>query len=354
MTKQRDAGHRQVRMLDVARHANVSHMTVSRVLRAPETVSEPTRQAVQAAIRQTGYVHNHLASSLASNRSRIVAAIIPSITHSSLEPTIESLMATLRAEGLHLLLGTSGETDAQEAALIEAMLAQRPCALFLHNTHHTPAARAAVLNARIPVVEGGDLVRAPLDVCISYSNRAAARAMTLHLAAQGYQRIAIASVASQANERSRQRLLGYRDGLKAAGLSRDAALIVETGPGFGGGASAARQIIAAGQGTDALFCSTGILALGALQEFRRHGWDVPGRIGLAGYDDNDLMAAALPPVTAVRVPRAQVGVLAAHALLQRLSGKPFRKVTDIGFEIQARSSTLRDQAPSGCVGSGEG
>ena len=328
-------------MLDVARHANVSHMTVSRVLRAPETVSEATRQAVQAAIRQTGYVHNHLASSLASNRSRIVAAIIPSITHSSLEPTIESLMATLRAEGLHLLLGTSGETEAQEAALIEAMLAQRPCAMFLHNTQHTPAARAAVLNARIPVVEGGDLVRAPLDVCISYSNRAAARAMTLHLAGQGYRRIAIASVASQANERSRQRLMGYRDGLRAAGLPRSAALVIEAGPGFGGGAAAARRIIEAQPEVDALFCSTGILALGALQELRRHGWDVPGRIGLAGYDDNDLMAAALPSMTAVGVPRAQIGQLAACALLQRLSGQPFQTVTDVGFEIQARASTQR-------------
>ena len=127
-------------MQDVARRANVSHMTVSRALRSPEKVSAAARQAVQQAIRDTGYVHNHVASSLASSRSKVVAAIIPSITHSSLEATIEALMATLRTRGLHLLLGTSGDTAAHEAAMIGAMLAQRPCAIVLHNTRHSPAA----------------------------------------------------------------------------------------------------------------------------------------------------------------------------------------------------------------------
>lgn len=331
-------------MEDVARHANVSHMTVSRALRSPEKVSEATRLAVEAAIRQTGYVHNHLASSLASNRSRIVAAIIPSITHSSLEPTVETLMATLREEGLHLLLGTSGETAAQEATLIEAMLAQRPCALFLHNTRHTPAARAAVCNARIPVVEGGDLIGKPIDMCISYSNRAAARAMTLHLTAQGFRRIAIASVSTRENERSRQRMLGYRDGLRSSGLAWDPALVVETGPGHGGGRAAARQVIEGRGGADALFCSTGMLALGALQEFRRQGWDVPTRIGLAGFDDSELMAAAVPPLTAIHVPRGEIGLLAARSLLQRLAGQQPCPTANVGFEVRERASTLRKAA----------
>ena len=328
-------------MQDVARRANVSHMTVSRVLRSPEKVSEATRQLVQAAIRQTGYVHNHLASSLASNRSRIVAAIIPSITHSSLEPTIESLMAALRAAGLHLLLGTSGETDVQEAALIEAMLAQRPCALFLHNTRHTPAARTAIMSARIPVVESGDLVRDPLDMCISFSNRVAVRAMTLHLVSLGFRRIAIASVATRVNDRSRQRVLGYRDGLRAAGLPWDPGLVIETGPGFAGGAIAALRLIDGQVAADALFCSTGLLAFGAMHAFQQHGWDIPGRVGLAGFDDNELMAAALPSLTAVRIPRAQMGLLAAKALLERLAGTEAARVVDVGFEIEARASTQR-------------
>jgi LacI family transcriptional regulator, gluconate utilization system Gnt-I transcriptional repressor len=341
VTSERHIGRRHVTMRDVARRANVSHMTISRVLRSPSMVSEATRLVVEEAIRDTGYVHNELASSLSSNRSRIVAAIIPSITHSSLEPTIETLMETLRGQGLHLLLGTSGGTDASEAVLVEAMLAQRPCALFLHNTRHTKAARASLVNAGVPVVESGDLVHRPIDMCISYSNREAARAMTMHLAAQGFRRIAIASVATGHNERSRQRMLGYRDGIHASGLSWDPACVIETDPGFKGGVAAAQKIMEAAEPCDALFCSTGILAFGALAEFRRQGWNVPQRVGLAGFDDNDLMASSSPPLTAVSIPRARIGLLAAQALLRRLAGEEASRTEDVGFEIQVRASTLR-------------
>lgn len=341
MPPRNEAG-RQVRMQDVARRANVSHMTVSRALRSPEKVSEAARQAIEQAIRETGYVHNHLASSLASNRTTVVAAIIPSITHSSLEPTIETLMAALRTQGLHLLLGTSGDTDANEAAMIGAMLAQRPCAMVLHNTRHTAAARTVVLNAGIPVLEAGDLLRRPLDLCVSYSNRAAVKAMVLHLAGQGYRAIAIASVASRVNDRSRQRLAGFRDGLRAAGLPWADERLIETAPGFGGGAAAVDRIVQDRRGVDALFCSTGILALGALAALRRHGWDVPGRIGLAGFEDSEFMESASPPLTTIRIPRALIGERAADLLLRCLAGdRPQRPVVDVGFEIVPRLSTQR-------------
>lgn len=329
-------------MHDVALRANVSAMTVSRYLRSPDLVSLQTRQAVSAAIQETGYVHNWLASSLASSRSRVVAAIIPSITHSSLEPMIERLMRTLQSSGLHLLLAPSGETKAQEAVTIEAMLAQRPCALLLHNTRHSAAARAVMMKAGIPLVECGDLLRAPLDLCVSFSNRAAAKAMTLHLAAQGYQRIAIATVESRTNDRSLQRLAGYRDGLCEAGLQPAKEFVLETHNGFDGGKAVSHRIVDDKIDADALFCATGILALGALYGFKQRGWAVPERIGVAGFDDNELMQAAEPSLTTIRVPRATIGEMAAAAILESLAGsRTATAITDVGFELVERSSTRR-------------
>ena len=329
-------------MHDVALRANVSAMTVSRYLRSPDMVSDATRRAVAAAIHETGYVHNWLASSLASNRSRVVAAIIPSITHSSLEPMIECLMRTLQSSGLHLLLAPSGETKAQEAVMIEAMLAQRPCALLLHNTRHSAAARAVMLKARIPVVECGDLLHAPLDLCISFSNRAAAKAMTLHLAAQGYRRIAVATLTPRTNDRSSERMAGYRDGLCEAGLQPAEELVLETYNGFSGGNAVSHRIVDEKIDADALFCATGILALGALHGFKQRGWSVPQQIGLAGFDDNELMEAAEPPLTTIRIPRAEIGRAAAAAILASLAGsRTATAITDLGFELVERASTRR-------------
>lgn len=327
-------------MLDVAMRANVTQMTVSRYLRSPERVSEPTRKRIQFAIQETGYVPNSVASSLASSRSKIVAVIIPSITHSSLEPMIESLMTAVKERGLYLMIGTSGETVAEESAMIGAILAQRPCGLILHNTRHSQTALAALRNARIPIVECGNLTRKPVDMCVSYSNRAAAESMTTHMLNKGYRRIAIASVLIKTNYRSQERLKGYRIALQKAGLPVADELIRESDYGYAGGAEVMRRLIEERVDVDALFCGTSILALGALHECHKQGWSVPGRIAIAGFGDNEVTDAVTPSLTTIRIPRAEIGRLAAKLLLNRIAGVEIPSpIIDVGFELVAQSST---------------
>jgi LacI family transcriptional regulator, gluconate utilization system Gnt-I transcriptional repressor len=327
-------------MVDVARRANVTQMTVSRALRAPERLSEATLRQVMAAIRETGYVSNNIASSLATNQSKIVAVIIPSITHSSLEPMIESVMSEVKKHGLYLMIGTSGETVADEAAMITAILGQRPCGLILHNTKHSRAALAALKNARIPVVECGDLTRKPVDMCVSFGNREAARAMTAHLLSRGYRRIAFASVLTKTNYRSRERVAGHLAALEEAGLPVADELLRESGYGFDGGVEMMRKLIEEKVDVDAVFCGTGILALGALHECRRQGWSVPGRVAIAGFGHNEITDAAIPSLTSIKIPRAEIGQRAAQLLLDRIAGADIPSpVVDLGFEIVARSST---------------
>ena len=326
-------------MSDVALRANVSQMTVSRALRSPERVSEATRQAIQAAILETGYVPNNVASSLASNRSTIVAMVIPSITHSFINPTIEALMETVKKRGLQLMIGTSGETAVDEAVTIEAMLAQRPCGLVLHNTQHAKGARLALQNAGIPIVETGDLARRPVDMCVSYSNRAAAQAMTAYLIERGYRRIAIATVLTKSNARSSERVAGYCAALAAAGIPVEPGLIMEASYGFPGGAAVMRRIIEEKRDVDAIFFSTGILALGGLHECSRHGWKVPDRIAVAGFGHDEVTDAANPSLTTIDIPRSDIGRLAAEMLLDRVAGVPIEStMVDVGFEIVSRSS----------------
>ena len=90
---------------DVARAAGVSHITVSRVINTPEKVSPATRERVESFISSMGYIPNMLAGGLASRRTRIVAAIVPTISHSIFAETVRGLSEQLSLQGYQLLLG---------------------------------------------------------------------------------------------------------------------------------------------------------------------------------------------------------------------------------------------------------
>ena len=152
------------RMADVARLAEVSVITVSRVLREPARVAEPTRTRVLEAVKTIGYVPNLVASSLKSRRSGIVAAIIPSVAHSIVAEVIRGMNSVLKTEGFHLLLGDSGFSPQEEEELVAAFLARRPDAIYLTGTTHTRNTRQMLDAARIPVIEAGNLAASTIDM----------------------------------------------------------------------------------------------------------------------------------------------------------------------------------------------
>lgn len=326
------------RMEDVARRAKVSAITVSRALRSPEKVSRETRERVQEAIAAIGYVQNSVAGSLASRRTNILAAIIPSISHAALENMVQGLSDGARENGLHLILGTSGDTLEGEQEAIAAILAQRPCGLCLHNTVHTAQAHRLLAGAGIPVVETGDLIAEPVEATVGFSNFAAAKAMTVHLGERDYRRIAFAGLPVASSVRSGQRQRGYFAGLRALGRARDAELVMQVPSWTQGGGSALAELLQARPDIDAVFFSAGALAIGALLECHRRGWPVPGRVAIAGFDDNDIASQVTPRLTTVRVPRYDIGRKAAEYVVARLGGATPPTRLDVGFEIIQRES----------------
>lgn len=327
------------RMRDVAHAAGVSLMTVSRALREPHKLSEETRKAVMDAVHKIGYVPNSIAANLASNRSNVVGQIVPSIQNSLYADTMKGTADVLRKAGLHLLLADSGYSLQEEEALIGAFLAQRVAGLILHNTDHTPRALQMIARAGIPVIETGDVPRHPVDMVVSYANAEAAKAMTLHLAQRGYQRIGFVSLDTKINRRARERLRGYQAALKSLGRRADPALVLEVAPGLTSGAHALVDMMTRAPDVDAVFFAGDVLVIGALFEAQRRGWKVPGRIALAGFDDLDILQHTVPKLTCLRLPRLEIGRRSAEALLARLRGDEESVRIDLGFEVIQREST---------------
>ncbi|MFT3719299.1 LacI family DNA-binding transcriptional regulator [Pseudorhodoferax sp.] len=324
-------------MSDVARLAGVSLVTVSRVINAPDRVKPDTLRAVRDAIERLGYVPNLMAGGLAARRSRIVAAIVPTISNLVFSETIEALSRTLAGGGYQLLLGQSGYHPAEEEALAGAFLGRRVDGLVLTGQGQPSALQHRLRRAGLPVVQTWELGGQAIDMQVGFSNQAAGRAAAEHLLARGHR--ALAFIGAQ-ETRSQQRLAGFRAAAAAHGgaevvaeLVRPPALVDDAGPRLA-------QIVAQRPAVTAVFCNNDLLAAGALFECRQRGWDVPGRMAVMGFGDLAIARAASPRLSTVQIRRAEIGERAGRMLLARLAGEPVEaRTVDIGFDVIARAST---------------
>jgi LacI family gluconate utilization system Gnt-I transcriptional repressor len=338
-SRRRDGSHERTRLLDVARAAGVSTMTVVRVLRDPSKVARDTRARVQRILVETGYTPDLVARGLASRRSGMVAAIIPLLTNSLIAEIMQGLTDALAPAHVHLLLGVSGFSAIEEEALVRAFLSRRVDGMYLTGTIHTPETARMLRRAAIPVVEGGNLGGTPIDMAVGYDNRKAARAVTRHLIRQQYESIAYIGASPQDNDRARDRRLGYEAALKAAKRDVDPSLCVETTLDVDAGARAMATLLDRHPRVRAVFCSADALAVGALFECQRRGVRIPKSVAIAGFDDIPIAAQVVPALSTLRVPRYEIGHRAGTMICDRLAGRPVKEpIVDTGYRLIARAS----------------
>lgn len=323
-------------MEDVARLAGVSMMTVSRAIREPAKVAPITRARVTAAIAKLGYVPNLTAGSLASQRSGIIAAIVPTIDNSIFAETMRGLTSTLTAAGYQVLLGQTAYDANAEEALVAAFLGRRVDGMVVTGVKHSALTRERLIKARIPVVETWDLTSDPIDMVVGFSNRDAGRAIARYLLEKGYLRLGFAG---GADDRTGSRLAGFDAAIrrvKGASLTR---AVLPAGTSFRGGREALGLLLAQKPGLQAVFCSNDAIAVGALMECRRRGIEVPRDLAIAGFADLDIAQEVEPALTSVQVRSRTIGEEAANMLLARLRGEPLMAtVRDLGFTVVPRAS----------------
>jgi len=330
---------RTPRLVDVARVAQLSPITVSRALREPHKVSPQARARVAAAVAATGYVPDLVASSLTSRRTRLVGLVIPTITASIYASTVAGLTEVLRARGFEALIGDSGYVVEGDEKLVAALIARRADGIVLSNVEHTAETRGLLSRTGLPVVETGNLTREPIDMVVGFSNYDAARAMMAHLAARGHRTIGFICANTAGNPQAADRRRAYTEAVDAHALTRARTLTVECPADLGAGGRALLQILERHPRCTAVFAASEVRAIGALLECLRRGWKVPDRIAIAGFNDAGLGAYLVPALTTVRVPRDEIGRRAAHMILDRVEGRAVAEpIVDVGFEIVVRES----------------
>jgi LacI family gluconate utilization system Gnt-I transcriptional repressor len=318
----------------VARIAGVSPITVSRALNTPDQVSPETLARVQEAVSRTGYVPNRVAGGLASSRNRLVAAIVPTIASPMFLETVHALTDALAAEGYQVMLGESGYDGTREDALLDAIIGRRPDGVVLTGVMHSPEGRRRLAAAGVPVVETWDLTPTPIDMLAGFSHEKVGAATAEYLHARGARRLAMISAD---DHRAGLRWQGFSEAAARLGLGKVPVRPVHTTIGDGRVALAA--LLERHPRPDAIYCSSDVLALGALIEARAKGIRVPGDLRLFGFGDLDFAAHADPALSTVRVDGTAIGRQAARFIIDRLDGRdPGPRVRDIGFAIVERAS----------------
>ncbi len=335
----------RITLHDVARRADVSAVTVSRVLRDPAKVSEPLRRRVQAAVHDLAYIPNQFASALASSRTGRVAVIVPSLTNGVFDDYLRAAHDVFIPAGFQVVVLNSNYAPGHEEKAIATALGQFPEAIILAGVEQTERARKLLKQSGIPVVQTMEIANDPIDVNIGLSHFDAGYAAARHLFELGHRHVG--HVTAPLDSRARQRVAGYRRAVKEFG-STPAIAANEAPSSVKLGGALLVQMMQEAPATTAIFCGNDNLALGALFECQRRSIRVPDEISIIGFNDLEFAASACPSLSTVATPRYAMAQRAAEVIVEitRGSGKrPRNRQIDLGFKVVQRESTAAPRKP---------
>ena len=322
-------------VVDVARLAGVAANTVSRVLNHPEQVAAETRDRVNEAIRVTGYVPNLMAAGVRSARSRLVAAVVPTVSGPMFLETIQALTETLDEAGYQLILGQAGYDGAREEELVATMIGRRPAGIAFIGVVGSADSRRRLIASHIPIVETWDLTTTPIDMAVGFAHEETAAAVFEFLFQRGRTRPAIIS---GRDPRASRRAAAFQAAAKRRGLEAPVHWVPAPGT-LGGGREGASALLSGASRPDSVFCSSDFLALGAVTEARERGLRVPEDLAVVGFGNLNFSGGVVPPLTTVHVDGPRIGRLAATMLVDRAEGRPCSEnVVDVHFSILERAS----------------
>ncbi|MEU0620051.1 LacI family DNA-binding transcriptional regulator [Streptomyces rubiginosohelvolus] len=309
---------------EVAARAGVGRGTASRVINGSPRVSDATRQAVEAAVAELGYVPNRAARALAGNRTDAIALVVPEPeTRFFAEPYFSAIVrgvgAALADTEMQLLLTLVGN-DRERRRLAQYLTAHRVDGVLLVAVHADDPLPELLEQLGMPcVISGARHAAEPLP-SVDSDNFEGARAAVEHLVSRGRRRVATITGRLEVYGAQR-RLDGYRAAISAAGLAPDERLIAPADFTEEGGAAAMRDLLARRPDLDAVFVASDVMAAGARQVLREADRRIPEDVALVGFDDSVVARHMHPPLTSVRQPIEEMGRRMAQLLLDEIAGR---------------------------------
>jgi LacI family transcriptional regulator len=310
-----------VTIKDVARHAGVSSMTVSRVINGGDRVSPETRLRVEGAIEELGYVPSRLARGMIRQKTGTLALIVPDVANPFFTLIVRGAEDVARRAGYRIILCDTRADLAIEREVIEEMIGHRVDGIAIAPVsdrsigHLRRLERFGVqfvlIDRTVPDVD--------CDVVVG-DNTGGARRLVEHLLSLDHRRIGFIMESDEVST-ARDRRQGYEDALQAAGIELDADLIVRATAEPQGGRDGMRLLLELEEPPTAVFAVNNLVALGAIEAVRAVGLEVPDDIALVCFDDIEYASRLYPFLTVMAQPAETLGSLGTQLLLERIEAR---------------------------------
>lgn len=305
---------RPLTLKDVSIESGVSEMTVSRVLRNRGDVSAATREKVLKAAKTLGYVPNKIAGALASSRVNLVAVIIPSLSNMVFPEVLAGISEVLDETELQPVVGVTNYLHEREEKVLFEMLSWRPSGIILAGLEHSDASRAMLSASGIPIVEIMDTDGQPIDSVVGISHRRAGREMARAIVKSGYENIGFLGSKMPLDHRARKRFEGFTEALAKEGIEVMDQEFYSEGSSLVKGREITQNILERSPELDFLYYSNDMIGAGGLLYLRDQGIDVPGQIGLAGFNGVELLDGLPQKLATMDAGRREIGKEAARII----------------------------------------
>ncbi|MFF5078691.1 LacI family DNA-binding transcriptional regulator [Actinoplanes sp. NPDC000266] len=312
----------RARMADIARQAQVSEATVSRVINDRPGVSHETRQAVLTALDVLGYERPER---LRKRSAGLVGLVVPELDNPIFPAFAQVIESTLAQQGYTPVLCTQSPGGVTEDEYVEMLLDRQVSGIVFvsglsADTTADHARYQRLLDRPLPIVLVNGYAEGIEAPFVSCDDRLAGDLAVTHLVTLGHTRIGMISGPHRFISTQRK-LAGYRQAMqRELGVADTAVdpLVSLTLFGVEGGEVAADRLLA--MGVTGLVCGSDLMALGAIRAARRRGLSVPGDVSVIGFDDSPLIAFTDPPLTTLRQPVTAMAVAAVRSLMDEING----------------------------------
>ncbi len=318
-------------IIDVGRVAGVSDATVSRALNKPDTVSEATRQRIDAAIIETGYVPNPVAKAMVSGRTYTVGALVPTLDHAIFSKFLNALEAELSTNGYGLVVAVTKGDPLREVEKAKKLLSMGVEGLIVSGLSHNEELVAQARRSTIPLVATSYFQPDSHIPAVGYDNETAAVLAAEHLIALGHEKIAVVHGPIRDNDRTRSRVRA----LKA--LPQPVTFFYhESSLDYAGGREAVENLPPE---VTAILCLSDVLAMGALFKLQDLGVKVPDQLSVMGFDNMAASEFTSPTLTTIKLPITEMGTRTARAICEHLNtGTPIES-EELQSTVVVRQST---------------
>ena len=308
---------RSLTIQDVSEASGVSAMTVSRVLRNRGDVSVATRSKVLEATKSLGYVPNKIAGALASQKVNLVAVIIPSLSNMVFPEVMMGISEVLDGTGLQPVVGVTNYSSESEEKVLYEMLSWRPSGVIIAGLEHSAASKLMLKNSGIPVVQIMDTDGDPIDAAVGISHRRAGRKMADAILRSGYKNIGFMGTQMKIDHRARKRFEGFTEELSKAGIEIMDHEFYTGGSALAKGREMTEAILKRTPDLDFIYFSNDMIGAGGLLYLKEKGFDIPKEIGLAGFNQIELLEGLPQRLATMDSCRFEIGQLAAKIVASR-------------------------------------